>query len=73
MKLAGRDKFPYVGLLVNKKKQMLPLFALFLSFLDCHGNPVRVQDLLLSASVVESSDCLIEGSVKDRVSHFTLR
>ena len=44
-----------------------------LSCSDCNGNPVRVQDLLLSTATVESSDCLIEGSAKDRVSHFTLR
>ena len=44
-----------------------------LSCSDCNGSPVRVQDLLLSTATVESSDCLIEGSAKDRVSHFTLR
>ena len=42
-------------------------------FSDCNGSPVRVQDLLLSTATVESSDCLIEGSAKDRVSHFILR
>ena len=42
-------------------------------FSACHGNPVAMQDVLLSTSAVESSDCLIEGSTKDAVTHFTLR
>ncbi len=41
--------------------------------LGCHGNIVAMREALLSLATVEASDCLIEGSKKDAISHFTLR
>lgn len=44
-----------------------------LDIFGCHGNMDAVKQLMESPLSVEKSDCLIEGTTKDAVSHFILR
>lgn len=39
----------------------------------CHGNMNTLKDLIENPSSAEDSDCLIEGTTKDAISHFILR
>ena len=39
----------------------------------CHGDLVGIKDLVEEATCAELSDCLIEGSKMDQISHFMLR
>ena len=40
---------------------------------NCSGDVVMMKDLVEEVAMVTDSDCLIEGSHKDIVSHFMLR
>ena len=39
----------------------------------CHGSVVKMKDVVEGCSTVSDSDCLIEGTKKDSLSHFILR
>lgn len=44
-----------------------------LGAMGCHGNVIAMRELIQQESTVQDSECLIEGSKKDQVSHFALR
>ncbi|XP_064598355.1 uncharacterized protein LOC135464747 isoform X2 [Liolophura sinensis] len=55
------------------EKLALTRLNFLLKLVVTSGDPVKVHDLLTDISLVEDSDCLIEGTRKDRISHFVLR
>lgn len=51
----------------------LKRLRLLLDLICCHGDMEAVREVMENPSSAAKSDCLIEGTAKDAVSHFILR
>lgn len=51
----------------------LKRLRLLLDLIRCHGGMEAVKEVMENPSSAANSDCLIEGTTKDAVSHFILR
>ena len=59
--------------LSNIESYLLKRMTLAVKMSTCEGNFHAIRDMLEEVSVVTNSECLIEGSRKDQISHFLLR